>query len=60
MGLTTFVGNQPTLREAKIVKNYLNEKELKAMSCIRIFWFCRKTITAWISDDTGRLGQIPR
>lgn len=37
MGLTTFVGNQPTLREAKIVKNYLNEKELKAMSCIRIF-----------------------
>ena len=36
MGLTTFVGNQPILREAKIVKNYLNEKELKAMSCIRI------------------------
>lgn len=31
MGLTTFVGNQPTLREAKIAKNYLNEKELKAM-----------------------------
>lgn len=31
MGLTTFAGNQPTLREAKIAKNYLNEKELKAM-----------------------------
>ena len=31
MGLTTFAGNQPTLREAKIEKNYLNEKELKAM-----------------------------
>lgn len=31
MGLTTFAGNQPTLREAKIAKNYLNEKKLKAM-----------------------------
>lgn len=31
VGLTTFAGNQPTLREAKIAKNYLNEKELKAM-----------------------------
>ena len=31
MGLTTFVGNQPTLREAAIAKNYLNEKELRAM-----------------------------
>ncbi len=31
MGLTTFVGNQPTLREATIAKNYLNEKELRAM-----------------------------
>lgn len=31
MGLTTFEGNQPTLKEAKIAKNYLNEKELKAM-----------------------------
>jgi hypothetical protein len=27
----TFSGEQPTLREAKIVKNYLNEKELRAM-----------------------------
>ena len=31
MGLTTFTGNQPTLREAKIAKNYLSEKELRAM-----------------------------
>ena len=31
MGLTTFAGNQPTLREATIAKNYLNEKELLAM-----------------------------
>lgn len=31
MGLTTFVGNQPTLKEAIIAKNYLSEKELRAM-----------------------------
>lgn len=31
MGLTTFSGNHPTLKEAKIAKNYLNKKELKAM-----------------------------
>ena len=31
MGLTTFAGNQPTLREATIAKNYLNKKELRAM-----------------------------
>lgn len=27
----TFAGNQPTLKEAVIAKNYLNEKELRAM-----------------------------
>lgn len=31
MGLATFKGNQPTLQETHIAKNYLNEKELKAM-----------------------------
>lgn len=31
MGLLTFKGNQPTLTEARTAKNYLNEKELKAM-----------------------------
>lgn len=31
MGLTTFVGNQPTLKEAVIAKNYLSERELRAM-----------------------------
>ena len=31
MGLTTFAGNQPTLKEAVIAKNHLNEKELRAM-----------------------------
>lgn len=31
MGLTTFVGKQPTLKEAVVAKNYLDEKELRAM-----------------------------
>lgn len=31
MGLLTFKGNHPTLIEAKTAKNYLNEKELRAI-----------------------------
>ncbi len=31
MGLLTFKGNQPTLSEARTAKNYLNEKELRAI-----------------------------
>ncbi|MCI1268608.1 MAG: virulence RhuM family protein [Ruminococcus sp.] len=31
MGLMTFSGDQPTLREAKVAKNYLDEKELRVM-----------------------------
>ena len=31
MGLMSFSGEQPTLKEAKIAKNYLDEKELRAM-----------------------------
>lgn len=31
MGLTTFKGDEPTLKEAKIAKNYLDERELRAM-----------------------------
>ncbi len=31
MGLTTFAGSQPTLKDAVIAKNYLDEKELHAM-----------------------------
>jgi hypothetical protein len=34
MGLTTFAGNQPTLNEVKVAKNYLNEKELRIMGQI--------------------------
>lgn len=31
MGVMSFSGHQPTLKEAKIAKNYLDEKELRAM-----------------------------
>ncbi len=31
MGIMTFSGEQPTLREVKVAKNYLTEKELRAM-----------------------------
>ena len=31
MGLTAFSGSQPTLQEARIAKNYLNEKEMRSM-----------------------------
>lgn len=31
MGLTTFVGKHPTLKEAVVAKNYLDEKELRSM-----------------------------
>lgn len=34
MGLMTFTGDEPTLSEAKIAKNYLDEKELRAMGQI--------------------------
>ncbi|MGL5435647.1 MAG: virulence RhuM family protein [Lachnospiraceae bacterium] len=31
MGVMSFSGNQPTLKESKVAKNYLNEKELRSM-----------------------------
>ncbi|MBE6311865.1 MAG: cell filamentation protein Fic [Bacteroidales bacterium] len=34
MGLTTFEGDRPHLKDAVIAKNYLNEKELRAMGQI--------------------------
>ena len=34
MGLTSFAGNHPTLKEAVIAKNYLDEKELRAMGLL--------------------------
>jgi len=29
--LTSFVGSEPTLAEVKVVKNYLNEREIKTI-----------------------------
>jgi len=34
MGLMTFLGNQPLLKEVVVAKNYLNEKELRALGQI--------------------------
>ncbi len=38
MGLTTFAGSQPTLKEAAVAKNYLNEKELRATGQLFILY----------------------
>ena len=38
MGLMAIAGNQPTLKEAVIAKNYLNEKELWAMGQL-VSWY---------------------
>ena len=37
MGLTTFKENQPTLKEVVVAKNYLSEKELRAMGQLVCF-----------------------
>lgn len=34
MGLTTFRGDQPTLKETEVAKNYLNEKEMRDMNML--------------------------
>ena len=38
MGLMAFAGNQPTLKETVIAKNYMNEKELRAMGQL-VSWY---------------------
>lgn len=38
MGLMAIAGNQPTLKEAVIAKNYLNEKELWVMGQL-VSWY---------------------
>lgn len=35
MGLTTFSGDKPTLQEALIAKNYLDERELRLLTTDR-------------------------
>ena len=64
MGLTTFSGNQPTLSEAKIAKNYLSEKELRAMGQLVSGYldFCRtsgrREIPMTMSDWSKHLDGI--
>ena len=59
MGLTTFAGKQPTLKEAVIAKNYLDEKELSRYGAvgIRIFGFCRAPGREATSYDHAGTGQ---
>ena len=59
MGLTTFKGNQPTLKEAVVAKNYLSEKELRAMGQL-ISGFCRtsgRTRTSYDNEGLGRTSE---
>ncbi len=58
MGLTTFAGSQPTLKEAVVAKNYLNEKELRAhgTACFRIFGFRRTAGRTGTDYDHEGLG----
>ena len=59
MGLTTFKGNQPTLKEAVVAKNYLSEKRIacNGTAGIGIFGFCRtpgRTRTGYDNEGLGR------
>ena len=57
MGLTTFAGSQPTLKEAVVAKNYLNEKELRAMGQLVSGYleFCGTTGGAGAGNDHAGL-----
>lgn len=64
MGLTSFKGDHPTLRDAKIAKNYLNEKELKILNNIVSGYFDFAEIQAmrhqpmYMSDYVEHLDKI--
>lgn len=64
MGLTTFTGNQPTLRDAKIAKNYLKEDEMKVLNNLVSGYFDFAEIQAmkhrpmYMSDYITQLDNI--
>lgn len=64
MGLTSFKGDHPTLRDVKIAKNYLNEKELKILNNIVSGYFDFAEIQAmrhqpmYMSDYVEHLDKI--
>ena len=64
MGLTAFTGNQPTLNEAKVAKNYLNENELRAMGQLVSGYLdfaerqAQREVAMTMSDWAGHLDNI--
>ncbi|WP_300939756.1 virulence RhuM family protein [Bacteroides acidifaciens] len=64
MGLTSFKGNHPTLRDAKIAKNYLSEEELKILNNLVSGYFDFAEIQAirrrplYMSDYVQQLDNI--
>lgn len=64
MGLTSFKGNHPTLRDAKIAKNYLSEDELKILNNLVSGYFDFAEIQAirrrplYMSDYVQQLDNI--
>ena len=64
MGLTTFTGSHPTLRDAKIAKNYLKEDEMKVLNNLVSGYFDFAEIQAmkhrpmYMSDYITQLDNI--
>ncbi len=64
MGLTSFKGDHPTLRDAKIAKNYLSEDELKILNNLVSGYFDFAEIQAmkrrpmYMSDYVQQLDNI--
>ena len=64
MGLTTFTGNHPTLRDTKIAKNYLKEDEMKVLNNLVSGYFDFAEIQAmkhrpmYMSDYITQLDNI--
>ena len=64
MGLTSFKGDHPTLRDAKIAKNYLSDEELKILNNLLSGYFDFAEIQAmrrrpmYMSDYAQQLDNI--
>ncbi len=64
MGLTSFKGDHPTLRDAKIAKNYLSEDELKILNNLVSGYFdfaeiqAMRRLPMYMSDYVKQLDNI--
>ena len=58
MGLTNFEGNQPTLQEAIIAKNYLTEKELDVLNRIVTMYLDYAELQALNENPMTMIGQM--